>query len=300
MKKINGADCHGEKIMKENLLAAKGRVDKLIAMALDEDIGSGDITTAGILTGREKGSAKAVAKSEMVVAGIDVFRETFLLLDSHITFTAHVEDGEGIRPGVIMGELQGTLTSILMAERAALNFLQRMCGIATLTSRLVEAVAGTGVKILHTRKTAPGLRALDTYAVRVAGGYSHRAGLFDGVLLKENHIVAAGGIAEAVSRARRRMPHTVKVEVETENLAEVEQALSAGAELIMLDNMSLKEMCQAVKLVAGRALLEASGNVTLANVREIAATGVHYISVGALTHSVTAADISLRVECRDE
>ncbi len=286
--------------MKENLLAAKGRVDKLIAMALEEDIGSGDITTAGILTGREKGGAKAVAKSEMVVAGIDVFRETFLLLDGHITFTAHVEDGERIRPGAIMGELQGTLLSILMAERVALNFLQRMCGIATLTSRLVEAVAGTGVKILHTRKTVPGLRALDTYAVRVAGGYSHRAGLFDGVLLKENHIVAAGGIAEAVFHARRRMPHTVKVEVETENLAEVEQALSAGVELIMLDNMSMEETRQAVKLVAGRALLEASGNVTLANIREIAATGVHYISVGALTHSVTAADISLRVECRDE
>ena len=286
--------------MKENLMAAKGRVDKLIAMALEEDIGSGDITTSGILTGREKGSAKAIAKSEMVVAGIDVFRETFLLLDAHITFTAHVEDGERIKHGVVIGELQGALLSILMAERVALNFLQRMCGIATLTSRLVEAVAGTGAKIVHTRKTVPGLRVLDTYAVRTAGGYSHRAGLFDGVLLKENHIAAAGGIVKAVAQVRHRMPHTVKVEVEVENIAEVEHALSAGAEVIMLDNMSLGEMRQAVKIVAGRAMLEASGNVTLANVREIAATGVNFISSGALTHSVTAADISLRVEGRDE
>lgn len=286
--------------MKENLLAAKGRVDKLIAMALEEDIGAGDITTSGILTGREKGIARAIAKSEMVVAGIDVFRETFLLLDSQITFALHVEDGARIKHGAVMGELQGPLLGILMAERVALNFLQRMCGIATLTSRLVEAVAGTGAKIVHTRKTAPGLRVLDTYAVRVAGGFSHRCGLFDGVLIKENHIAAAGGIAEAVAHVRRRMPHTVKVEVEVENIAEVEEALNAGAEVIMLDNMSLDEMRQAVKIVAGRALLEASGNVTLANVRDIAATGVHYISSGALTHSVTAADISLRVECCDE
>jgi nicotinate-nucleotide pyrophosphorylase (carboxylating) len=287
-------------MMKEDLMAFKPAVHKLIAMALAEDIGSGDVTTGGALKGNETGFAKAVAKSEMIVAGINVFRESFLFLDPDLLFTASVADGDKVRQGDVIAVIQGRLVSILMAERTALNFLQRMCGIATQTHRLVEAVKDSGVKIIHTRKTAPGLRIMDTYAVRVAGGYSHRFGLFDGALIKENHIAAAGSIAAAVANVRRRVPITVKIEVEVENILQVEEALNAGADVIMFDNMSIADMKKAVTIVAGRVPLEASGNVTLANVKEIAGTGVNYISSGALTHSVIAADISLRVECRDE
>ena len=286
-------------IMKEDLMAQKISLQKLIGMALSEDIGSGDITTSGVLTGLEKGFAKVIAKSETMVAGIDVFRETFLYLDSNIGFTAYAEDGSLVKRGEVIAELHGSLMSILMAERAALNFFQRMCGIATMTRRLAEAIKEYKAKIIHTRKTVPGLRVLDTYAVRVGGGYCHRFGLFDGALIKENHIEAAGSIAVAVANVRRRIPITVKIEVEVENLGQVAEALAAGADVIMLDNMSIKEMKEAVTLVAGRVPLEASGNVTLANVKEVAAAGVDYISSGALTHSVVAADISLRVECRD-
>ncbi|HLE18417.1 MAG TPA: carboxylating nicotinate-nucleotide diphosphorylase, partial [Syntrophales bacterium] len=274
-------------------------LQKLIGMALSEDIGSGDITTSGALTGRERGFAKVIAKSDTVVAGIDVLRESFLYLDSNIGFTAYAEDGSLVKRGEVIAELHGSLMSILMAERAALNFFQRMCGIATMTRRLAEAIKEYKAKIIHTRKTVPGLRVLDTYAVRVGGGYCHRFGLFDGALIKENHIEAAGSIAVAVANVRRRIPITVKIEVEVENLGQVAEALAAGADVIMLDNMGIKEMKEAVTLVAGRVPLEASGNVTLANVKEVASTGVDYISSGALTHSVVSADISLRVECRD-
>jgi len=286
--------------MNEDIMAFKTGVHKLIEMALMEDIGSGDLTTAGALRGNETGFAKAVAKSDTVVAGINVFRESFMFLDPDILFTAQVEDGDKVRRGDVIAVIQGRLGSILMAERTALNFFQRMCGIANQTRRLVDAVKDREVKIIHTRKTAPGLRILDTYAVRVAGGYSHRFGLFDGALIKENHIAAAGSIAAAVANVRRRVPITVKIEVEVENLEQVEEALAAGADVIMFDNMSVEDMKKAVTIVAGRVPLEASGNVTLANVQDVAATGVNYISSGALTHSVQAADISLRVEYRDE
>jgi len=285
--------------MKEDLMAQKISLQKLIGMALSEDIGSGDITTSGVLTGGEKGFAKVIAKSETVVAGIDVLRESFFYLDSNIGFTAYAEDGGLVKRDDVIAELHGSLMSILMAERVALNFFQRMCGIATMTRRLAEAIKEYKAKIIHTRKTVPGLRVLDTYAVRVGGGYCHRFGLFDGALIKENHIEAAGSIAVAVANVRRRIPITVKIEVEVENIRQVAEALAAGADVIMLDNMSIKEMREAVTLVAGRVPLEASGNVTLANVKEVAAAGVDYISSGALTHSVVAADISLRVECRD-
>ncbi len=285
--------------MKENPMAQKLIMKKLIEMALDEDIGSGDITTTGALTGQETGFARAVAKSETVVAGIDLFRETFFTLDPNISFTVLAEDGSLVKRGDVIAELQGNLMSILMAERVALNFFQRMCGIATMTRRLVDVVKDSNAKIIHTRKTAPGLRVLDTYAVRVGGGYSHRFGLFDGALIKENHIAAAGGIKAAVAGVRRRIPLTVKVEVEVENLQQVKEALAAGADVIMFDNMSIEEMKEAVTLVNGRVPLEASGNITLANVAKVAATGVDYISSGALTHSVVSADISLRVEFRD-
>lgn len=270
-------------------------VRRILKSALREDLGPGDITTESILTGEELGRAQAVAKGEMIVAGLPVFGEAFGLLDEKISIAEFCKDGDRLRPQYILAECRGRLGAILSAERVALNLLQRLSGIATLTGRFVEAAAGTGVRILDTRKTIPGLRILDKYAVRVGGGFNHRFGLADGILIKENHIAAAGGIAQAITRVRRSAHHLLKIEIETANLTEVKEALAAGADVIMLDNMSLAEMKEAVALVAGRVPLEASGNVTLANVRRIAECGVDMISVGALTHSAPAADISLLV-----
>jgi nicotinate-nucleotide pyrophosphorylase (carboxylating) len=271
-------------------------IRKLIQSALEEDVGTGDITTNAALTGKEVGRAVAFAKADLMVAGIDVFREAFLFLDNTIQFTAHCEDGQAVAKGGILAEISGNLGSILTAERVALNFLQRMCGIATLTRQYVDEIKGTRAKILDTRKTVPGLRSLDKYAVRIGGGTNHRFGLYDGVLIKDNHIAAAGGISQALARARGRFPHTLKVEVEVKNLSELEESLVSGADVIMLDNMSIGNMRKAVVVVNGRVPLEASGNVSLANVRQIAETGVDFISVGALTHSVSASDISLKIE----
>jgi nicotinate-nucleotide pyrophosphorylase (carboxylating) len=268
---------------------------ELIRNALAEDVGAGDVTTGAALRGNETGLARATAKAELVVAGIEVFGEVFRTLDPALNFTAHRRDGEKAEKGDLLAEISGNLASILTAERVALNLLQRMCGIATLTRRHVEALGKMRTKILDTRKTVPGLRILDKYAVRVGGGCNHRFALYDGVLIKDNHIAAAGGITEAVKRVRERIPHTLKVEVEVKNSAELEEALAAGADSLLLDNMSLPEMAAAVKRVAGKIPLEASGNMTLERVREVAATGVDLISVGALTHSVAAADISLNV-----
>lgn len=273
----------------------KHLLQRLIRSALAEDIGAGDVTTAAVLNGEETGTAQAVAKSDMILAGIDVFRQTFLLLDSDIFFPECLEDGREVRRGEILAECSGRLSSILTAERTALNFLQRMSGVATTTRRYVQAVAGTHARILDTRKTAPGLRILDKYAVRAGGGVNHRFALYDGVLIKDNHLTAAGGVGPAIERARGRIPHTLKIEVEVKNLDEVRQALEAGADALLLDNMPLAALSEAVRLVGGRVPVEASGNVTLASVRQIAETGVDFISVGALTHSVAAADISLLV-----
>jgi nicotinate-nucleotide pyrophosphorylase (carboxylating) len=268
---------------------------RLIQSALEEDIGPGDVTTSALLTGEETGTAQAVAKADLVVAGIDVFKETFLFLDPDLRFTKCLEDGRKIKRGEILAELSGTLGNILTAERVALNFLQRMSGIATLTRQYVAAVAGTRARILDTRKTAPGLRILDKYAVSIGGGLNHRFALDDGVLIKDNHITAAGGITPAINRARQKIPHTLKVEVEAKSIDEVKEALAAGADIIMLDNMTPEAMTAAVRLIGGNLPVEASGNVTLSNVKQIAETGVDFISVGALTHSVTAADISLLI-----
>lgn len=271
-------------------------IRKLIWNALREDIGVGDVTSNAILTGEENGAARTIAKSELVVAGGDVFRETFWQVDPNLTFTILAAEGQEVWAGTLLAEISGSLKSILIAERTALNLLQRMCGIATATRAFVRAVAGTEARILDTRKTAPGLRFLDKYAVRIGGGQNHRFALYDGVLIKDNHIAAAGGITEAVRRARRGVAHTLKIEVEVRNLAELEEAIAAGADVIMLDNMSTDDMKTAVAASAGKVPLEASGNVTLDNVRAIAETGVNFISVGALTHSVQAADISLLIQ----
>jgi len=274
----------------------RSQYHELIRQALAEDIGPGDVTSAAVLKGDETGIARALAKSEMVTAGLFLFAETFRTVDNDLHVRLLVEEGTFVPVATLLAEIGGNLAAILAAERTALNFLQRLSGIATLTRRFVEAVAGTKARILDTRKTAPGLRLLDKYAVRAGGGGNHRFALFDGVLIKDNHIAAAGGIATAVARARANAPHTARIEVEVRTLAEVEEALRAGADVLMLDNMSTAQMRDAVTLIGGRTPVEASGNMTLERVREVAETGVDYISVGALTHSVVAADISLLVE----
>ncbi len=269
---------------------------RLIRTALEEDIGAGDVTTGAALRGDETGLARATAKTAMVVAGIGLFGDIFLTLDPTLIFKALRRDGDRVDAGVHLAELSGRLASILTAERVALNLFQRMSGIATQTRRYCDQVAGLPVKILDTRKTVPGLRILDKYAVRVGGGFNHRFALYDGVLIKDNHIAAAGGIVPAVKRVRERIPHTLKVEVEVKNLTELDEALAAGADAVLLDNMGLAELSAAVRRVDRRIPCEASGNMTLERIREVAETGVDLISVGALTHSVEAADISLNVE----
>jgi nicotinate-nucleotide pyrophosphorylase (carboxylating) len=274
------------------------QIRNIIKAALAEDIGTGDITTQATVSRKKKGRAQAVAKDDFVIAGIDVFAETFQLLDRSIKVKKLMDDGCRARKGDVVAEVSGSLSNILQAERVALNIFQRMSGIATLTARYVEAVRGTKAKIFDTRKTMPGLRVLDKMAVRIGGGYNHRTGLYDGVLIKDNHIEAAGGITAAVKAQRKRLPHTLKIEVETKNSQEVKEALKCGVDIIMLDNMSVPAMKKAVDFVAGRALLEASGNVSLQRVSEIAATGVDLISIGELTHSVRAADISLKIKAK--
>lgn len=279
-----------------NKLPDKKAIDDIIKRALEEDIGSGDVTTAYTLTGAEKGKASAVAKADMIVCGLDVFKAVFHYFDDGIKFKSLDKEGAAVKKGTALAELSGSLSSVLTAERVALNLFQRMSGIATLTRRFVDEIKGTKAKIIDTRKTAPGLRLLDKYAVRIGGGFNHRFGLDDGILIKDNHIEAAGGITAALKRVRGNVPYMLKVEVEAKNLKEVKKALSGGADIIMLDNMSVSDMRACVKFVDGRVPLEASGNVSLTNVRQIAETGVDFISAGALTHSVTAADISLLVK----
>lgn len=274
------------------------RLRKLIREALEEDIGSGDVTTLAVLTGDETGTAEASAKEDIIVAGIDIFREVFLLTDKEIQFFPERKDGQSINKSGVIAHISGKLASILSAERVALNIFQRMCGIATLTKKYVDRISGTKAKILDTRKTMPGLREFDKYAVKIGGGYNHRMGLYGGVLIKDNHISAAGGISNAVARALNNIPPALKIEVEVKNVTEVEEALSAGVDIIMLDNMTPDDMKQAVSLINGKALIEASGGVTLSNVRDYAETGVDFISIGAITHSAPAADISLNIVSR--
>jgi nicotinate-nucleotide pyrophosphorylase (carboxylating) len=268
-------------------------IDRIISNALHEDIGLGDITTLATVEPGTSARAELVAKEDFVLSGLDVARRVFFTLDAAVAFEKLTEDARPVRRGEVIAWLKGDAAKLLQGERVALNLLQRMSGIATLTSRFVEAVAGTGAIVVDTRKTTPGLRVLEKYSVRMGGGRNHRTSLYDGVLIKENHIAAAGGIATAVDRARRRAPHTLKIEIETENLQQVEEALTAGADIILLDNMNLDTLREAVLFIDGRALTEASGGVNLETVRPIAETGVNFISVGALTHSFRAVDISM-------
>ena len=270
--------------------------EEAVRRALLEDLGRrGDITTDAIVAAGATATARMVVKTGGRIAGIGVAGGVFHVLDPGLRFEALCGDGADVPAGATIAVVRGSARSILSGERTALNFLAHMSGIATATRQYVEAVSGTKAKILDTRKTVPGLRILDKYAVRIGGGTNHRFGLGNCILIKENHIEAAGGIGEAVSRARQAASHTLKIEVEVKNFQELDEALAAGADIIMLDNMSVPEMREAVRKVNGKVPLEASGNVTLATVRQIAETGVDFISSGALTHSVKAADLSLLV-----
>jgi nicotinate-nucleotide pyrophosphorylase (carboxylating) len=270
-------------------------VKEIVARALSEDIGPGDVTTLATIDPGTPCRAEIVAKAEGMLAGLAVAEATFHAVDPAVEFEYTARDGSPVRPGETVARLAGDAAVILTAERTALNFLQRMSGIATLTAQYVAAVEGTAARICDTRKTAPGLRALDKYAVRMGEGRNHRVGLFDGVLIKDNHIRAAGGLGEAIESVRHSAHHLLKVEVEAQSLTEVEQALAAGADVVMLDNMDVEQVSRAVKMVAGRCELEVSGSVTLGTVRAFAECGVDYISVGALTHSAPALDLSLEM-----
>ncbi|MDH4161812.1 MAG: carboxylating nicotinate-nucleotide diphosphorylase [Nitrospirota bacterium] len=268
----------------------------LIKTALAEDLGSGDVTSEATIPPDARAGARMLAKQDLVLAGLDVSREVFHHLDRDIHFIATCKDGDRITAGTEFANLEGRTRSLLAGERVALNLLQHLSGIATLTAAYVERLKGTKARILDTRKTLPGLRRLEKYAVSVGGGKNHRMGLYDMVLIKDNHIKAAGGITTAVSRVREKLQDRYKIEVETKNLDEVREAIAAKADIIMLDNMSLDATREAVQVINGAALVEASGNVTLETVRAIAETGVDLISAGALTHSAPAADISMKIK----
>lgn len=267
----------------------------IIGRALREDMGTGDITTQSIVSDNYVTIGFIRAKEPGVVAGLGVAKEVFLHLSPEISFQPRVRDGDSVIVGQLLARVEGDARAILSGERVALNFLQRMSGIATRVAHLLVLIAGQKARLTDTRKTTPGLRVLDKYSVRVGGGYNHRFGLYDAILIKDNHIKVAGSISEAVSRAKSRAPHTMGIEVEVESLEGVEEAIRAGAHTVMLDNMDLESMRKAVELVKGRALLEASGTVNEETILDIAKTGVDLISVGGLTHSVKSLDISLDV-----
>lgn len=269
-------------------------IDEKIADWLKEDMNSGDITTDSLIDEKLTSSGQFIAKENGVLAGLEVMKRVFSLLDPGIIIDGRVKDGNRVKKGEIIAVIKGKTQSILKGERLALNLLQRMSGIATETAKYVDSLQGLNTKLVDTRKTTPGLRILEKYAVRMGGGYNHRFNLSEGVLIKDNHIKAGGGIQKAVEMAKKTIPHTMKIEIEVETLEQLEEALQAGADIILLDNMDCGTMKEAVLLNRGRAILEASGNVDLTTVRQIAETGVDLISVGAITHSVKALDISLK------
>ena len=276
-------------------------IDSIIEAALAEDIGLGDRTTEALVAPEIIGKATLLAKSLGVLCGIDVARQVFQTVDKALNFETILPDGtlvKGSREEI--ATVNGSLRSILTAERTALNLAQRMSGVASLARQYANAVEGTKARVVDTRKTMPGLRALDKYAVEVGGAHNHRFGLFDGVLIKDNHIAAVGGVSRAIELARQNAPHTLRIEIEAKQMSQVEEALQSGADIILLDNMSVEVMAEAVRMIGGRAITEASGGVTLETIRAIAETGVDLISVGAMTHSAVALDISLDIVQADE
>ena len=270
------------------------QADHLILEALKEDISSEDVSTNAVMKEAVRGQVDLICKEDGVIAGLDVFQRVFQLLDGETEAEFYCKDGDEVKKGQLMGRVMGDIRVLLSGERVALNYLQRMSGIATYTRSVAKLLEGTGTKLLDTRKTTPNMRIFEKYAVRVGGGYNHRYNLSDGVLLKDNHIGAAGGVARAVRMAKEYAPFVRKIEIEVENLAMVREAVEAGADIIMLDNMSPEEMREAVRIIDGRAQTECSGNVTKENIAGLAEIGVDYISSGALTHSAPILDISMK------
>ncbi len=268
---------------------------KLIDLAIEEDIGKGDITSNAIVPSDEIKEAVFITKQDGIIAGLDIAKMVMMKFDNKIEWRNFKKDGEQCFKGEKIALVKGNYKALLSAERAALNFLQRMSGIATKASKFVQQLEGLKTKILDTRKTVPGHRILDKYAVKMGGGVNHRMGLFDMVMIKDNHIKLAGGIRNAVSAIKKNIKEKIKIEVETSSLKEVEEAITSGVDIIMLDNMKVEEMWEAVKLCKGKVLTEASGNISINTVREVAETGVDYISIGELTHSVEALDISMKI-----
>lgn len=268
--------------------------DKYIRLALEEDINCEDVSTNAVMPDYKKGEVQLICKEDGIVAGLAIFERVFTLLDKDTKVVYNVKDGDMVQKGMVLAVVTGDIRVLLSGERTALNYLQRLSGIATYTRNVVQLLEGTKTKLLDTRKTTPGMRVFEKYAVRVGGGGNHRYNLSDGVLLKDNHIDAAGGVRKAVEAARAYAPFVRKIEVEVENLTMVREAVEAGADIIMLDNMSLEQMAEAIQLIDGRAETECSGNITKDNIQKITALGVDYVSSGALTHSAPILDISLK------
>ena len=270
-------------------------VDNLIKVALDEDIGMKDLTTASLISPGKEMTGEVIANEDMVLSGIDIFYRVFTFLNPKAKCKKFYEDGDHIKKGDVIADIICDAVDLLRGERVALNFLQRLSGIASLTRMFIEKVRGYNTKVVDTRKTTPGWRSLEKYAVKMGGGMNHRSGLFDGILIKDNHIRVCGGIGSAVKKAKRNIPHTFKIEIEVKNLDEVREAIDSGVDVIMLDNMDIKEMEKAVQIINKRTIIEASGGISLDNILDVAKTGVDIISVGALTHSAKACDISMNI-----
>lgn len=271
-------------------------IDRLIDLAIEEDIATGDVTTDSIIPAHSKAVAEMKMKADGVISGLEIAKRVYERFEKDIVWEAKVKDGDAVKKGDIILRMEASYRCLLLGERLSLNILQRMSGIATETAKYVKELAGTHTQLLDTRKTAPGLRVLDKLAVKQGGGTNHRMGLYDMVMIKDNHIKVAGSITNAVNAVRKNVPADIKIEVETTNLDEVREALATQADIIMLDNMNNQDMAEAVKIINGKAKTEASGNMSIPRLKEVAATGVDYISVGALTHSVTALDISMNIK----
>ena len=292
--RLKGLSREERNVWKMNDITMKLNADTLIMQALQEDITSEDITTNAVMPKAKKGEVQLICKQDGIIAGLDVFVRVFRLLDDGVEVELKCQDGDAVTAGQLMAVVRGDIRVLLSGERVALNYLQRMSGIATYTSSIARLLEGSRTKLLDTRKTTPNMRVFEKYAVKVGGGYNHRYNLSDGVLLKDNHIGAAGGVKEAVQMAKEYAPFVRKIEVEVENLDMVREAVDAGADIIMLDNMTPEQMKEAIRIIDGRAETECSGNVTRENVAKLVDIGVDYISSGALTHSAPILDISLK------
>lgn len=277
-----------------NRITMQLAADKYIRMALEEDINSEDVSTNAVMPEYQKGEVQLLCKEDGIIAGLGVFARVFELLDAGTEFEFFVKDGDWVKKGMLLAVVMGDVRVLLSGERTALNYLQRMSGIATYTHRVVKLLEGSNTKLLDTRKTTPCMRVFEKYAVRIGGGTNHRYNLSDGVLLKDNHVNAAGGVRQAIEAARAYAPFVRKIEIETESLDMVRQAVSAGADIIMLDNMPPDVMAEAVRIIGGRAQTECSGNITAENIKTITDLGIDYVSSGALTHSAPILDISLK------